>query len=117
MNFEVFVIAVGAEIDEQELTRIGRSGAAFSKSPGQVGEQFDRIAAKIEGCSKRFYLLSYCSPARAGRHRLTIEPVSNGEHGELEYDFNADGFGPACDPNRKPTFDVRHPHLRSQSTH
>ena len=116
VNFEVFVIGVGAEIDEHELSLIGRSGAAFSKNPGQVGVQFDRIAAKIEGYSKRFYLLSYCSPARAGRHRLTIEPMSNGEHGELEYDFNAEGFGPACDPNRKPTFDVRRPRMRSQST-
>ncbi len=31
--------------------------------------QFDRISAKIESYSKPFYLLAYCSPAPAGRHR------------------------------------------------
>lgn len=116
VNFEVFVIGVGAEIDEAELTKIGRSGVALSKNPGQVGEQFDHIAAKIEGYSKRFYLLSYCSPARAGEHLMTIEPfTSDGATGALEYRFNADGFGPNCDPNRKPNFDVRRPRTTSHS--
>ena len=112
VDFEVFVIGVGAEIDERELKAIGRTGAALSKNPGEVGTSFDQIAARIEGFSKRFYLLSYCSPARAGDHELKVEPfTSEGHRGELTYAFNADGFGPDCDPNRKPAFDVRHPLL------
>ncbi len=110
VNFDVFVIGVGAEIDERELTAFGRNGVALSKNPDLVGEQFDRIAARIEGFSKRYYLLSYCSPARAGTHWLTIEPVTaQGARGRLDYQFNADGFGPQCDPKRKPNFDLRHP--------
>jgi hypothetical protein len=110
VNFEVFVIGVGAEIDEHELKAIGRSGAALSKDPSKVGTSFDQVAARIEGYSKRFYLLSYCSPARAGEHELKVEPFSSdGKHGSLTYHFKADGFGPNCDPNRKPSFDIRHP--------
>lgn len=110
VDFEVFVIGVGAEIDENGLRAIGRSGADLNRDPGALGASFDRVAARIEGYSKRYYLLSYCSPARAGTHDLRIEPfTSDGATGALTYQFNADGFGPNCDPNRKPAFDLRRP--------
>ncbi|MEW5742549.1 MAG: VWA domain-containing protein [Myxococcota bacterium] len=113
VDFDTFMIGVGAEIDEDGLRALSRSGAALSKDPSTVGAQFERIAERIEGFSKRFYLLSYCSPARAGRHRLTIEPFTpSGATGKLEHEFDATGFGPECDPNRKPAFDVRRPHLK-----
>lgn len=112
VNFEVFMIGVGAEIDEAELNAIAKSGASLSKSPTAVGEAFDHVAAKIEGYSKRFYLLSYCSPARAGTHQLTVRPFTpDGQTGDLTYQFNADGFTPNCDPNRKPAFDIRNPRV------
>jgi hypothetical protein len=111
-DFDVFTIGVGAEVDPRELSAIGKSGAATSAEPGTVGEQFNAIAAKIEGYSKRFYLLSYCSPARAGTHTLTIEPtLPDGQRGQMEYLFKADGFGPQCDPNRKPNFDLQRPRV------
>lgn len=111
-EFEVFVIGVGAEIDEKELQAIGRSGTALSRDPGALGVTFDQVAERIEGYSKSFYLLSYCSPARAGHHELRIEPfTADDKSGSLRYQFNADGFGPNCDPNRKPSFDVRRPKM------
>lgn len=112
VDFDVFTIGVGAEIDEATLRAFSRGGAALSKDSSTVGAQFDAIATRIEGFSKRFYLLSYCSPARAGQHRLVIEPfLPDGRSGRLEHFFDATGFGPECDPNRKPAFDVRHPKL------
>lgn len=113
--FDIFAIGVGAETDEYELNAIAKSGSAISKDPSTVGAQFDRIASKIEGYSKRFYLLSYCSPARAGEHWLTIEPFTGGLTGRMTYQFKADGFGPNCDPNRKPAFDVRNPRPRPKA--
>lgn len=108
--FDLFVIGVGAEIDEVELNDLGRSGTALSKDPSTVGAQFEAIATKIEGYSRRFYLLSYCSPARAGDHELTVQPVlPDGRSGDITYRFNANGFGPNCDPNRKPAFDLKKP--------
>lgn len=111
VDFDVFVIGVGAEIDEGELRAIGKDGAALSKDPAAVGASFDKIAARIEGYTKRFYLLSYCSPSRAGEHELRVEPfLADGKSGSLTYTFKADGFGPNCDPNRRPSFDIHHPH-------
>jgi hypothetical protein len=57
---------------------------------------------------KRFYLLSYCTPARKGSHRVVIEAHDDGKSGKLEYAFDAEGFGPPpeCDPDRKPDFEL-----------
>jgi hypothetical protein len=117
VNFDIFVIGVGAEIDESELKAIGKNGVALSHDPAAVGKEFDKIAERLEGMSKRFYLISYCSPARAGEHELSIEPfTTDGKKGSVEYRFKADGFTPNCDPNRRPPFDVRHPHKGKGTT-
>lgn len=114
VGFDVYVIGVGGEIDEAELQALGRNGAALSTDPNAVGAEFERVANRIEGYMKRFYLLSYCSPARAGEHELRIEPVApDGKTGSLTYRFNANGFEPNCDPNKKPNFDLRKPRINA----
>ena len=35
--------------------------------------------------------------------------MSKGKSGRLQHHFNAAGFGPNCDPNQRPAFDVHHP--------
>jgi hypothetical protein len=108
-GFETYVIGVGQEVDSKQLQSIGRSGTFASQNPGDVQRGFDDIGARIEAASKRFYLLSYCSPSRAGEHEVEIEANAEGTSGRLSYKFNASGFGPNCDPTQKPAFDVHHP--------
>ena len=105
----MLVIGVGAEIDEGELKTIGRNGAIIKKDREQIAASFEAAAARVEGFSKRFYLLGYCSPARAGKHVVRIEADVNGKKGSLEHEFDARGFGPNCDPNRPPAFNVKRP--------
>jgi hypothetical protein len=108
----VFVIGVGAEIDEGELRAIGRTGSVLSKNPAEVKSAFEKIAATVEGFTRSFYLLSYCSPSRAGEHEVEVRAdVKERGAGGLRYKFNAVGFGPTCDPNQKPAFDIHHPRL------
>jgi hypothetical protein len=108
--FDIFAIGVGAEIDKGELSSIGRNGTVLQANPQEVNQAFEQIAARIEGYTKRYYLLSYCSPARAGQHQLRIEAVTqDGAHGYLEDQFDATGFSPNCDPNTPPAFDMKHP--------
>lgn len=109
--FDTFAIGVGAEVDSRELGQIGRSGLFASQNRADITRGFDEVGARIEAASKRFYLLSYCSPSRAGEHDVEIEATSNGRSGRLRHHFNAAGFGPNCDPSQKPAFDVRHPKL------
>jgi hypothetical protein len=109
---EIYAIAVGAEVNDGEIRAIGRNGTFMSKNPADIQRGFSEIGARIEGLSRRYYLLSYCSPARAGMHNVEIEAVKGGRRGRLGYDFKADGFGPNCDPNQKPAFSVLHPRTK-----
>lgn len=103
----VFSIGVGAEVDQGELRELGRNGAVLQTDPAAVRTAFEQIATQIESYTQRYYLFSYCSPARAGQHRVRVEASTpDGARGSVEYQFDATGFGPNCDPNTPPNFDV-----------
>jgi hypothetical protein len=108
--FDVFAIGLGAEIKDEQLKEIGKSGTAMAADKDAILKAFDDIGARVEGRTKSYYLLSYCSPARAGQHEVRIEALykSNGkeESGSLKRDFDATGFAPGCDPTAPPSFDV-----------
>ena len=110
--FDVFAIGLGAEMREDQLKEIGKSGTAMAADKSAIVKAFDDVGAKVEARTKSFYLLSYCSPARAGQHEVRIEAVYKGpdgkkdESGSLKSAFDATGFGPGCDPNAPPSFDV-----------
>lgn len=111
-DFEIYVIGVGAEIEEGALSDIGRDGTELATDEAKVEEAFTRVADRIDAHAKRFYLLSYCTPSRSGTHTVRIEARASDENGKntrkgsVEYPFEADAFGPPpkCDPNRKPDF-------------
>jgi hypothetical protein len=105
-TFELFGIGVGAEISKGQLSDIGRDGTELATDRVKVKDAFEKVAARIEAHTKRFYLLSYCTPARNGDHKVRIVAASKAGKGSLECVFNAGGFGPPpdCDAERKPTF-------------
>ena len=106
-SHEVFAIGVGTEIDEKTLGRIGRSGSTLVRDSSATLQAFQSISDRIVAYTRSHYLLSYCSPARAGKHHVTIEallPEPQKKKGRLEYEFDAAGFGPSCDPNTPPPF-------------
>ena len=113
-RYEVYAIGVGAELEQKQLQDIGRDGTEMASDPGKVRDAFEKVAAKIEAHTKRFYLLSYCTPARKGEHTVRVDAVTRNEKGKVdgrgstEYGFVADGFGPPpqCDPNREPKFSL-----------
>jgi hypothetical protein len=115
--YEIYAIGVGAEMEESGLSDIGRSGVELAADKAKINEAFDKIAERVEAATKSFYLLSYCTPARAGEHQVRIEAkVKEGDSessGSLEYTFDAEGFGPPpkCDPKKKPKFDLKRPDL------
>jgi hypothetical protein len=111
-HYELFAIGIGEpeELEQAKLSDIGRDGTEQGADRAKVKDAFDRIAGKIESHAKRFYLLSYCTPARGGEHVVRIE-LDGGElgSGSLEYSFQAADFGPPpdCNPERAPTFSLK----------
>ncbi len=113
-HYEIYTIGVGAELEKSGLDNIGRDGTELASDPGAVRDAFERVAKRIEDHTKRFYLLSYCTPARKGGHQVRIEAIERDEKGRkrgsgfLEWEFNADTFGPPpqCDPKREPKFSL-----------
>jgi hypothetical protein len=107
-SYQRFAIGIGdeAELSKAGLEDIGRDGTERGEDRARVKVAFDKIAATIEREAKRFYLLSYCTPARRGEHTVRIEIKQAGiaGTGALEYAFDAEGFGPPpqCSPERKP---------------
>jgi hypothetical protein len=111
-EYSMFAIGVGNEIDDTTLSRIGESGYIRVENREELSEAFKEIGDRIVRFTRRYYLLSYCSPARAGKHQVTIEAKAQGKRGELDYDFDADGFGPGCDATKPPPFDTTGNSLR-----
>jgi hypothetical protein len=110
--FDVFAIGLGAEIKPSQLSAIGKSGTAMAVDKSAIIKAFDDVGAKVEARTRSYYLLSYCSPSRAGKHQVRIEAVLKDAHGNaqqtgsVDSDFDATGFGPGCDPTTPPSFDV-----------
>ena len=106
------VFAIGMEGDEQpDLAPVARSGVVKAASTASLGIAFEEMATKVIQTANQYYLLSYCSPARAGERRLQIDVnmttvEGDQKSGSWQADFNATGFGPGCDPQKAPRFVV-----------
>ncbi len=111
-KYQIFAIGLGKEMQESELRDVGKDGTARADDKASVVKAFDTIGARIEGATKSYYLLSYCSPSRAGKHEVRIEAVHKTADGKSEktgsvtHDFDAQGFTHGCDPNTPPRFDM-----------
>ncbi|MDP9036602.1 MAG: VWA domain-containing protein [Myxococcota bacterium] len=110
--FDVYAIGLGGEIKAGQLSEIGKSGTAMAADKTAIVKAFDEVGARVEARTRSFYLLSYCSPSRAGKHVVRVEAVfkdpkgQSDRTGSLSSDFDATGFQPGCDPNTPPSFDV-----------
>lgn len=102
----IFAIGVGNEIDDPTLSRIGKNGYIRVENTTALSDAFKQIGDRIVRYTRRYYLLSYCSPARAGKHNVSVEAVTKKGRGSIGYDFDATGFGPGCDATRPPPFDT-----------
>jgi hypothetical protein len=104
--YDVFAIGVGDEIEESVLGYVGREGYVMVEDQEAINAAFTRIGERILQMTQRFYLLSYCSPARAGTHTVTVEATTDAGRGTITYEFDAEGFGPNCNPSQPPPFDT-----------
>ncbi len=93
-------------------SRIGRDGAFEAESSESILHAFDNAGGRVAEAVGRYYLLSYCTPARAGMRHVRIEVVTNDDEGKqisgtMSADFDASGFTSGCDPTQRPRFVVQ----------
>ncbi len=101
-DISIYTIGLGGEVDREVLAAIGRDGYFHAEGSDAIVEVFQEVAEEIQRLANAFYLLSYCSPSRAGFHRLEIEAVQGEERGRASYRFDAMGFESGCDPEDPP---------------
>jgi hypothetical protein len=106
------VIAVGVAEHADSLEPIARHGLVRAQTASTLPIAFDEAATKARDELEKFYLVQYCSPARAGDRRLRLEvkyTTRDGEEhtGDFQTDFSAKGFRPGCNPNATPRLTLR----------
>jgi hypothetical protein len=103
-------VGLGAGPTEGDWKGLGKSGVAIAPDKDAILKALDDVGTRIESHAKSYYLLSYCSPARAGRHEVRVEAAfkdSEGDKsGSFDARFDATGFAPGCDPSAPPAFET-----------
>lgn len=98
-NISFFTIGLGAEIDTQVLTDIGKTFSVFAGNAEELENTFNDISVKISERANSFYLFEYCSPKRdgSGENNLAIQVVDGSRQGAVQTKFNAAGFTAGCE--------------------
>ncbi len=85
-DIAVFTIGLGGEIDKAVLGSIGKDGFVWANNVKKLPDAF----GKLRDFAYSTYVLTYCSPARAGDHTLTLAVKWKGMEGTYDYKFKAD---------------------------
>ncbi|HYQ01293.1 MAG TPA: hypothetical protein VER96_21625 [Polyangiaceae bacterium] len=107
----IFLMTVGTAASSADISFIGKTGGTRAGSPMTMGAPLNDVANAVDDELFRNYVVAYCSPGRAGKRDLKLEVTTrdakgNASVGSYSTTFDADGFGPSCDPGAAPQFVV-----------
>ncbi len=105
----IFLMTVGTAASAADITFIGKTGGTRAGSAMTMSAPLNDVANAVDDELFRNYLVSYCSPGRAGKRDVKLEVTSRDAQGKASVgsystEFDADGFGPGCDPAARPQF-------------
>jgi hypothetical protein len=103
-SHRVYTIGAGRELDDSVLSRIGKTGYIRVGESAALGSAFRELVSQIVRATQRYYLLSYCSSLRAGKHVVMLRARSAARVGELSYVLDAASFRAGCDARLAPSF-------------
>jgi len=103
------VIGIGVAEQADAVESFSRQGLIRAQAADTLPIAFEEAASLTIELLESHYLVSYCSPARAGTRRLRLEvsyvnKAGEEHHGDFETDFSARSFGPGCNPQTAPRF-------------
>jgi hypothetical protein len=96
-----FLLKVGTWSKDTSLDWVGDDGTRAAASLGTLGTPVDELARAVDEVFLRSYLVSYCSPARAGKRTVEWIVKLHDESGktrqaEAESELDATGFNASC---------------------
>jgi hypothetical protein len=108
------VIGIGIGEDAPYLEAVAHAGVILAHKEEVLPISFEDAAMRVLKTRRMYYVLSYCSPGRAGtramRIDLTYTDKDNDDQGASYYlEFSAEGFGPGCNSEAPPRFVMPRP--------
>lgn len=100
--YRVFTLGIGRELDDSLLSRLGKTAYFRVEESSAARSAFHELAQAITRAARRQYLLRYCSPARVGQHKVSVESTATVGSGQLQYTLDASALHPPCDLTRAP---------------
>ena len=105
----VLALTTGNWADPDEAEALGPDGHQSASRFENIEEPLAELARLLEQDYARYYLLSYCSPARAGSRSLLVRVHHHDDEGksieaQAYSEFDATGFTGRCNPNAVPRF-------------
>jgi len=105
----IFLMTVGTAASSADISFIGKTGGTRAGSAMTMSAPLNDVANAVDDELFRNYLVSYCSPGRAGKRDLKLEVTSRDSQGKASVGsystvFDAEGFGAGCDPGAAPQF-------------
>ena len=106
-NHAVIGIVVGPDAG---YLGFARDGVIRAQGGDTLAIAFEEAGARVAATHAKHYVLSYCSPARAGTRSVRVEVVHEDkeghEHsGSVEFEIDASGFSPGCNSETLPRFE------------
>ena len=104
-----FLLTVGQWATSTDISFLGKNGETRAGSVNTLGSPLYDVAKAVDDDYFRDYLVSYCSPARAGTREVRLEVTTHDAQGKTSRgsyatEFDATGFGPGCSPQITPHF-------------
>jgi hypothetical protein len=101
-NKLVYIDVTGDAHDEM-ADKLSESGVIHAQTADTLPIAFEEAASLVDGLREQYYLISYCSPSRAGMRTLSVTvsvPIAEGkdEKDNFTAQFDATGFTAGCDP-------------------
>jgi hypothetical protein len=106
---QYFLMTVGTTASAANIAFIGKNGETRAGSAMTMSAPLNDVANAVDDAYFRSYLVSYCSPARAGTRDLKLEVTTRDAQGKTNKgsystQFDAAGFGPGCSSQMVPRF-------------
>ena len=103
------VIGVGIGPDTPYLD-FAQGGVIHAQNADTLPIALEEAGSRVAATHGKYYLVTYCSPARAGHRTVRLDVTHENKDGDqhtgsVQYEFDAEGFAPGCHADTAPRFE------------